>query len=231
MAKWIPINLPWSRSNRKVEALVARKRRQVSRLYCQAFHKAEQTFGQTLQEAEDMLTAARMTNLKRRHPGWVKSELIYAGDLDQVKRRYPVLDVNLTKDPPDCCDAAWLAEVKQVAKRSPVALALGEYYHCRYQRWLLSGQTPECRQAEALENEIQAMIKTSVFHGILGNDHPLCRPGVLLEVRHRKTHKVEQLLIGHLGTSGGPDQWEMGDQVIEEDDLVLRAKVVWEEGK
>jgi hypothetical protein len=225
MTKWVSVNLPWSR-NKKVDAVIERRRRQVARLYHKAFHKAEQTLGQTLQEAEEVLTAARL----KRHPGWIKSELIYTEDLRRVKQRYPLLDVQLSTDSPDCCDAAWLAEVKQVAKRSPVALALGEFYHYKYQHWLLSGQMPECHQAEALENEIQAMSKASAFRNILG-DHPLCRPGVLLEVKRRTTGKVRQLLLGHLGTFGGPDQWEMGLQVIEEDDLVLRAKVVWEEGK
>jgi hypothetical protein len=145
-----------------------------------------------------------------------------------VKQRYSLLDVQLSTDSPDVCDAAWLAEVKQVAKRSPVALALGEFYHYRYQRWLLSGQTHECREAEQLEREIQDMIRASAFHGILVN-HPLCRPGVVIKVRSHATGKMKQLLIGHLGVQGGPDQWEMGPQVIEEEDWVLKAKVVWEE--
>ncbi|MFA5135647.1 MAG: hypothetical protein WC505_07740 [Patescibacteria group bacterium] len=224
---WIDINLPWGR-NKEVDAQAKRQRRQIAKLYDKAGRKAEQTLGQTRQEAAAKLTAVRAANLRLKRPGWTESELIYAGDLDKAKKRYPLLDVNVLKDPPDVCDVTWLTQVKQVAKRNPVALAMGEYYHYQYQHWLLSGGTAECKQAEVLECALQDKIKTSVFRSVLGC-HPLCRPGVLLEVQRHKTKEVVQLLIGHMGPYGGEDLAEMGPQIVEDDDMVLRAKVVWEE--
>lgn len=223
MNTWIEINLPWS-MNKAVEVKANRLRKRASKLYEKAFAKAEKQLGETLDQAREKLDAVRTAALQRKQGANYCGLPTYPEDLDKLKKKYPVLDVNVVKTPPDCCDVDWFAGVYKRVKRNPVAVALAEYYHYKYMRDRLAEATPECWKAQDLEDEAHELIRVGSFHNYVG-DHEMCRPGVLLEVK--RGDEIKQLLIGHIGPAGGPAEWEMGEQVIKEDDMVVRAMVVW----
>lgn len=224
MNTWVEINLPWSR-NETVAVEANKLRKRAEKLYAKAYAKAEAELGQTLVQARATLDVVRMAALRKKQPDANDDNLLFSHDLDSIKKKYPILDVNLLKTPPDCCDVNWLMEIKAKVKRNPIAVALAEYYHYKYRYDVLTDCTQECQEAFELDQAANAMLRAGAFHTHLGS-HEMCRPGVLLEVKHGNA--IKQLLIGHMGPAGGPAEWEMGEQVLEATDMVLRAKVVWE---
>ena len=225
MNTWVEINLPWSK-NEAVEAKANKLKRRGDKFYAKAVAKAEKELGVTLEQVREKLYNARVAELQRKQGEDFDGLPCCSTDLDPIKKRYPELDVNLLCDPPDCCDVDWLARVLKRVKRSPVACALAEYYHDKYRYDREIEAQPEYVKAEDLADEARELIRLGSFRNHLGS-HEMLRPGVLIEVKHGD--KVRPLLIGHMGPAGGPAEWEMGEQVIEETDMVLRAMVVWSE--
>jgi hypothetical protein len=218
MNTWIPINLPWSCVPAAIETAAVRKRKRADTLYVRAQRIAEIKVGQTIKAANPQLDEVRLANLRLKWHDATMKDLgdLWCSDLEKVKKKYPIINKNLVCTPPDVCDEVWLKEVHLVARRNPVALALAQCYHTKWKVITLADQQPEAEQARALEEEAKTAVRGSTFRSVFGY-HEMCRPGVLIEVQSHETGEIRQMLIGHIGP-----------QLIEEQDLVLRACVVWE---
>lgn len=211
-AGWIAINLPWYKYE-EVERIDTKKDVR-EKLEEELTSLVEKEVGYTTADNKDELELLSSENGFRY--GWEA--------IDDIEEKFPILDGIYDEDTPTPYEVRFNEEWKNKALKEVGDNKLAiNIVRRRYLKGKIDEALSNSEELAELYDILKKENDKTDVEVVCFRDHPLCRPGVLVEVQ--TPNGIKRWLIGDMNTLGGVCD-DCTD--IKKDDTVLRAKIVYD---